>query len=490
MPALAESARIDGAGGRADDSAMIHASLGKGCLTMGYLCSLLVGQAMVTGPFVPGPGVWVGDVNGDGVDDLLLDIGGMYEVVDPTTNTAFAFLQRGSGGSAKYFGVGDYDGDGRDDLAHVLPSFSTIVSGFDGSTLLTSSTMYVTGGGDFDGDGRSDLMMIEAAEVRVRSARTGALLFQHPFSPASTGPIYTQILPVGDEDGDGLEDALMTHFFYAYPGYWMQLVRSPGTIAGIWGDARAVGDVNGDGRADILSSPASQFSPGPPRVYAGGSLASFWTVAGAADGAAAARTGDVDGDGFSDIAVRIGATNQLLSGATRMAMASVPISELPKLLGDLDGDGRSESVMFGLRYEWSDPALPAASRMSRRGTPGTTNDGRRPYLVTRGHCGLGRTAFFDMRGGLPGGLTLLMFGDAVDADLTGLGAPSNHLYTSLAGGLAFVADGKGVAQYQATMPPSATLIGASLSLQAVVVDPAANALGLVTSNAVDITTYN
>lgn len=41
-----------------------------------------------------------------------------------------------------------------------------------------------------------------------------------------------------------------------------------------------------------------------------------------------------------------------------------------------------------------------------------------------------------------------------------------------------------------TIPVSPGLLGASLSLQAVVIDPLANVLGLVTSNALDVTTAN
>ena len=52
------------------------------------------------------------------------------------------------------------------------------------------------------------------------------------------------------------------------------------------------------------------------------------------------------------------------------------------------------------------------------------------------------------------------------------------------------ANADGIAQHQVTMPVSPTLLGASISLQSVVVDPLANALGLVTSNAIDLTTNN
>ena len=472
---------------------MRNGSLPAAWLVVFALSDALPSQGMVTGAFIPAAGRTIGDVTGDGVDDLLLLLGTgsgvLLRVVDPIANAPIPFLDRAgvSIGFPTYFGVGDYDGDGRDDLSYSGYPASTIVSGANGSTL-TTVTGLVYGGCDFDGDGCADLLMDVSGVMLVRSARTGSTLFQQP-AGAPTGPVYTRIVPAGDTNGDGREDAMITYYYYSIPGDTMFVVRGPaGSGGGSFSDAAPAGDVNGDGKTDIFSCPT--FPPGLPRVIYGSSSATAWTIAGGSIGAAGACPGDVDGDGFADLVVNVGGTLTMLSGNTQASLPGVAIPQLPKLLGDLDGDGRAENVMSGGRYEWSDPSLPVASRMARRGTPGATSDGRRPYLVARGHSSLGRTAFFDMRGGLPNGITLLMFGSNVDVDLGPVGAPGNRSYTSLAGGFAFLANSGGIAQYQATIPTAPSLLGASISLQSVVVDSAANALGLVMSNAIDVTTNN
>lgn len=478
---------------------MHSTSVGLAGLAILSLTSTLIGQGMTTAnAFAQPPLHRIGDVSGDGRDDLLVKIGSNFEVLDSTTNAPIPYLQRSATALPntirRYTPVGDYDGDGRDDLFHWIEGAAgvfTLVSGANGNVLLQiNGPAQIGGGADFDGDGRSDLMLVTAGTARIRSSRTGADLVQVPSTGGTQAQFFTSVIPVGDENGDGCEDAALVFFGYGGNPYdFEHLVRGPaGVNAGTWNRLRPVGDVNADGKADFFCASLSPVLT--PHVFEGGSLATIWQFPGAITGTDGAGIGDVDGDGRADITVYFFQTHQVFSGATQAPLAGTVPTHQVITLGDLDGDGRAECVMNGLRYEWSDPALPIASRMLRRGTPGTTNDGRRPYLVTRGHCGLGRTVFFDMRGGLPNGATLLFYGSNVDIDLAPLGAPDNRCYTSLAGGFAFVANANGVAQYQATMPVSPSLLGASLSLQAVVVDPAANALGLVTSNAIDLTTNN
>lgn len=457
------------------------------------VCSLsLTAQALVTSPFPQVPLRDIGDVNGDGRSDVLVQTGGWYDVMDAATGLPFTFLRRSFGPG--YVGIGDYNGDGKDDLAYSSNAgvFCEVVSGADGSILHTSTSgpYGAVGGLDFDGDGRSDLMLLGPPSLlapmraEIRSARTGASLYQMiSGAPASTGPFVIGFLPAGDENGDGRDDAVVHFNSYFTGGTQKRIVQAPGVmLAPVC--VTPLGDVTGDGKADFFEGLLTGTTTGPSyAVLAGGSLTTAWQLS---MGASCSRVGDLDGDGFADVAIAQGGVT-IASGATLATLPGVVATQAPEPLGDLDGDGRSECNMAGLLYEWSDPALPVASRMVRRGGSGTTIDGRKPTLVTRGHCGLGRTAFFDMRGGRPNGLTLLMFGSSLDVDLASLGAPGNRCYTSLAGGLAFVANALGIAQYQATMPVTPSLLGVTLSLQAIAVDPAANALGLVTSNAVDMT---
>lgn len=51
-------------------------------------------------------------------------------------------------------------------------------------------------------------------------------------------------------------------------------------------------------------------------------------------------------------------------------------------------------------------------------------------------------------------------------------------------------DPNGLAAYSLPIPASAALLGAMASVQAAAVDPAANSLGLVTANAIDLTIAN
>lgn len=471
--------------------------------TLFLLCSTclasLPAQGFVTSPIAGTPQRRIGDVTGDGREDLLVVSAGAYQVIDSANGLPISFLARPAGGQMNftYTPIGDYDGDGKDDLAYWAPlspsnplNSATVVSGADGSTLLTLPGPLAVGnqdgfgmnrGGDFDGDGRCDLFVVVNGEAKVLSARTGAVLAQWVPTPPPTNT-YLGIEAIGDENGDGRDDALLV---YSDPALVSRraIVRAPGVLVPHF-LYRDCGDVTGDGKVDFF---------GANTIVAGGTLTTAWTAPLSLSNGCFGL-GDVDGDGYGDFAIGywtpIFQRFDIWSGATLTTMPGGTTLVSPKALGDLDGDGRVECVANAQRFEWTDPIVPVASRMIRRGTAGTTNDGRKPTLVARGHCGLGHAAFFDMRGGLPNGITALFYGNSLAVDLAPIGAPGNACYTDLLGAFAFVADAFGVAQYQVTMPTSPVLFGAALSLQAVVVDPAANALGLVTSNAIDVETNN
>ena len=198
--------------------------------------------------------------------------------------------------------------------------------------------------------------------------------------------------------------------------------------------------------------------------------------------------GDFDGDGHDDFSVLTSPVLDVVSGATLTFLGATGIG--PRPFGDVDGDGRQDGItgLSGqqVRCYWSDPTLPVVSRLVRRGGSGTTSVGHKPRVHTRGSCALGKNLFFDVRGQIVNGLSVLIVGAADNIDLAPLGAPGNRLYVSLDVLLLLLADGNGVSTHFLTMPVTPTLLGATCSVQAAAFDPAANAFGFVMSNAIDL----
>jgi hypothetical protein len=454
-----------------------------------FLTGALAAQGMVVGSF-PDNAHGVGDVNGDGIGDVALYDGTTYEVADGVTGVVIPFLSQPAGGPLFYRGVGDYDGDGKGDLAYFEHGVAgSIVSGHDGSTLQSFAAgnpalTAIWGGTDLDGDGLSDLLLTHLDStaqqyiVEVRSTRTGAPLFLTLVTPTLWYVPYVQA--IGDVNGDGHADVGLWN-----TGVLQALVLGPtGAVQNVsLPGGAAVGDVDADGATDL-------FRASPASIRSGATQQVIWTLP--AFALSCGAMGDVDGDGHDDITLSEAFSQSALSGATHAPLPGVlPAGlDLGSSLGDIDGDGRAEFAIQTTRYEWSDPALPISSRMLRRGVAGTTSSGRKPTIVTRGHCGLGHTVWFDLRGNEPNSLVVFAVGDAASADLAPLGAPGNHAYTTMLGLSALLADGHGLAKLSVVMPTSTTLLGAATSVQAATFDALANTLGLVTSNAIDVETRN
>lgn len=465
------------------------------------LAALAAGPATAQGLVIGAPfpnAVGVGDVNGNGYGDLSAwsppgGGSGTWQVHDGATGAVMPHLTRPWSFGSTYFGVGDVDGDGHDDVCFGASSLDhTVLSGADGSTLLSQPNTVVYGGTDLDGDGRSDLLLTSFgtgsnADTWIRSSRTGAALFSLPWSTAGLQTYRWAVF--GDENGDGYGDAALLRFDYFFPGTWEldAVVRGPGGTPvpiGVWA-GEPCGDVDGDGAADIAVSTNGGVAQ-TAYVMAGGSHTTIWTLN---TTNRAVGIGGVDGDGHGDVAGTHVATT-VYSGATHLPIAGQAPSSEPLALGDFDGDGRVECRVGSDHYEWVDPALPIGSRMVRRGVPGTTSSGRRPTIGTRGHCGLGNTVWFDLRGNEPNSGVLFAIGAAADADLAPLGAPGNRSYTTLAGFTVLSADNHGVVVLPVVMPTTTALLGAAASVQSATFDAAANAFGFVTSNAIDVETRN
>jgi hypothetical protein len=362
---------VDGNGG---DDLLVAAPYadehrGRAYLVAGRTGGWSRGEAIGARPYVQGRDVWdelcggrPGDYDGDGLTDVLFDLG--YNYTDPggtfplvrggtwsVPNTPEARLDDVYGADTLFadarYSIGDVDGDGLEDAwlaasydggeALIVPGASLHgdVNAPDEAILWVAAdpgrrTTFSRHTGDVDGDGARDIV----AWYREEDPLYGALIVpgrdvgnaRMPLAePPTTVVACVDVCKpeiVGDIDGDGMDDVWVGE---GYAGY-VFLGRSDWPDALELGDAdhfasglgplAPVGDVNSDGHGDF-----AQISGGP--VYDSDLLLWFggaaWPEVLDAAGAdvviaggmqpggiwrdPSGRVPDVDGDGIADLVV-------------------------------------------------------------------------------------------------------------------------------------------------------------------------------------------
>lgn len=344
-----------------------------------------------------------GDVDKDGRPDILVGGNGtvsqtgvmnLYSGADGTLLRHATGIAAGDRFGMSLAGLGDVNGDGYPDYAcaelHASGGDVLVWSGKDGTLLRTifgaapgeGAGITIANVGDIDGDGVADLGIgLPAATTsiagggiaRVHSGKTGALLVERSGTTVNGG-LGTAIGAVGgDWDGDGRVD-----FVVGAPGQddgagansgvalvlnvnGTLLARFQGLAGDRLGGSVAGGrDLDGDRIPDVAIGAVGRYvriwsgAAGHAVLHTLNAFASNEKFACALD-----LRGDLDGNGFADLAIGASNADPALSG--RGYVYDLGHSWLPKVMlnklggaglaklgtyacfvGDVDGDGRSE----------------------------------------------------------------------------------------------------------------------------------------------------
>jgi len=324
---------------------------------------------------------FVGDVNGDGYDELAVERIGAFDLyyggpagpaVEPDLTWYVSIFAQVAGDVAP---IGDVNGDGYGDVAvgvpgqhegddrvHVyhgsafgLPPQPTLVLFDSPSSGLGTDLAH----GDLDGDGYDDLVVSLPGHQAVRVYLGGPGGLDSGSGSDIVGPAgvanFGADLAVGDADGDGALDVLIGS---GDGGGMATLALGDGTGAS-WSTQLlphdgvvALVDFDGDGAATPVTASGSEVrlhvgawpDPGSQQdVYTGAPGTPSWVVGGLSAPA------DVDGDGLDDLVVGAHSHRVTLYGGTTIVVDDVYSGDLDDYMltvsvGDVDGDGRADLV--------------------------------------------------------------------------------------------------------------------------------------------------
>ena len=304
----------------------------------------------------------IGDVDGDGRPDLLVGDPMFNGKAPGASGQAFVFSSATGAMLAHFTGAnpadefgysvanaGDIDGDGVPDWAvgasqsydqSVGPGYVSLISAATGATIRTYTTsgfhkLYgnaLVNAGDVDGDGVPDLLIGAPGGnfVQMRSGASGALLWQQSGPSLPFCDLGWRVDRAGDWDGDGNPDLVMgapaaglVQIRRASDGALLTEIHGPADVY-FGGAVAGLGDVDGDGFGDVaIGAKWSSIDSGAAWIYSGrthGVLASYSGASGDYLGCALAAVGDLNGDGVLDLA--IGATQDNNAGPGYVAVYS------------------------------------------------------------------------------------------------------------------------------------------------------------------------
>lgn len=232
-------------------------------------------------------GEWkTGDVNGDGKTDLihLLPSGsantwlsqgnGKFGLVNHQPVAGYIMIGNGE------WKTGDFNGDGKTDLLHLVNSnivhtWISLGNGkYDVKNFNPPNGYLVNGNGDwevgdFNGDGKSDLVHLVKSDIvhTWLSYGNGSFSIRDFRPPNGYDVVGNGDWKIGDFNGDGRSDLVhlvknnYVHTWLSYGNgqYSIQDFRPPGGYVVIGNGEWKIGDFNSDGRTDLIHMVRSDY---------------------------------------------------------------------------------------------------------------------------------------------------------------------------------------------------------------------------------------
>jgi hypothetical protein len=324
-------------------------------------------------------GVAVGDFNGDGIPDIAVaNTGGnTVSILLGNGDGTFTLHSTIAIAGPVMIAVADFNGDGKLDLVVTCGSCASLsgipyagIASFlgngDGTFTLKYTFTNPSGGspgaivvGDFNGDGKPDIAYVSNISYPVTLVHgyvevflgNGDGTFTQKSVPLSAASVTYPSLAVGDFNGDGKLDLVVTD--HTNSKAYILLGKGDGTFTlkstlttGMWPDNPAVGDFNGDGIPDLAI--ANYESGGEIQIFLGKGDGTFTLKSTSAIGAGLQdiAIADFNEDGKLDIAAVNYATNtmSILLGngdGTFSLTSSIATGSRPVMIvaGDFNGDG-------------------------------------------------------------------------------------------------------------------------------------------------------
>ena len=216
----------------------------------------------------------IGDFNGDGNDDVLFRHSDGTWHYYPMDGGNFIEDQQGPSElpldlDYRVAGIGDLNGDGKDDVLlrhddgrwryYPLNGAEILLAEVGGASLSTDIEYQVAGIGDFNGDGRDDVLLRHTNGSWYLYVMSGRRFILGSGPADLSIDLAYSVAGVGDFNGDGKADVLLRNsdgswYFYAMDGrqHLAQESGSADLATNLAYSVEGIGDLDGDGKSDVL----------------------------------------------------------------------------------------------------------------------------------------------------------------------------------------------------------------------------------------------